>query len=389
MGFKVRSFYVVAGSEEFPTGNTDALRQSRSRLLLTKCAQLLIDCGCGWQLDSTRSTSTSDFTEIPTRYNDTTTYPGLFFTNTISGCKLFMAYFGANVRTYGIKNFSGNDLLKYFGSDYHGGVCISMIPEGSESVFGDPLTTTFIPDDATRIVGTYYSNSTSSSNKYAAAYNPTSGVYYKYWIGATPYCVITYVNHYSGDPPGFYVPIYAVGRIFGTLAHDETTTNAKYGVFCFRFMTGADEGWATLINCSATCFDSTLAVPGLGFSKTGTIKSYDTAGSFSNTSGAWINGNDYANYNVIFYVENKEQLSPAMFNISGSSRWRALSMAVVSSDLTTYGVSSGDGFKGYLDTDLFRAAYATRGQTFDNGAFICPENGNNLIIGWDSSNDAI
>ena len=50
-------------------------------------------------------------------------------------------------------------------------------------------------------------------------------------------------------------------------------------------------------------------------------------------------------------------------------------------DLTTYGIVPGDGFKGYLDTDLFRCALGTYGQTFDNGNFICADGTYNFLIG--------
>ena len=58
-----------------------------------------------------------------------------------------------------------------------------------------------------------------------------------------------------------------------------------------------------------------------------------------------------------------------------------------SADLTTYGVIPGDGFKGYLDTDLFRASVDHEvGRLYDNGNFIGVKS---MLLGWDHQNDPL
>ena len=395
MGMRWRSYYITAGSGtgQLPVGNTDALRQTRSEMLLTACGQLLLDCNVGWQVDTSKCSSLTDYVAIPTASGNKT-YPGLFFTNSISGCKLFMAYFGDEIHYNGIKDFSGNDLLKFYNYTYHGGICISIIPEDSQNTFGDPTTTTFIPSDATRICGTFYRRTFNYSTiNYAAAYNPTDGRNYVYWIGATPYTVIIYVNHYDGAVPGLYIPVYATGKIFGDLAHTYNSESQKYGTVCFRNLSGDDESWALPLFSSIANPIGTangIKVPGYSAFTTNTWSNLDTCGAFTNSSGGWINGNNGSNRSTILFTVGVEPIIKKAFDTTGgSTRWVPLAMMVLANDLSTYGVVSGDGFKGYLDTSLFRCAVATRGQTFNDNSFICLENEYSLLVGWDSSNPPI
>lgn len=400
MGFKFKKFYVVGGSSEFPTGTTYELRRARSELLLTKCGQALIDCNCGWQLDTSKSATLTSYMDIPNLNSTSYPYPALFFTNTISGCKLFMAYFGHDaINTYGIKDWGNNSLIKSYGVNWHTGLCISIIPEGSLSNFGnDPTQDSFMPTDATRICGTFYRNNISASSiKFAAACNPESDRYYSYFIGATPYCVLVYVNSYMNLVPSFYTPIYATGRIFDVLAHEsDNTVQAKYGTIMFRFMSGDYESYAWIIgnatNASSTAYNlyaaGSLYIPGFS-AITSSVYGSATCGSICKSDGTWLIGGDNSTKNVIFYTEGFNQLCSNMNNSSGNStRWVRIAMASVSSDIATNGIVSGDGFKGYLDTSLFRVGVASRKSFFDDGKFFCAENNTNLLIGLDPESES-
>lgn len=391
-GFKFKRFSVTAGDSDFPTGDTDALRRTRSETVVSKCAQALIDCHVGWILDITKSATISSYVDIPTR-TGSLNYPGLFLVNTISGCKLFMAYFNGSVQDYGIKDFSGNDVYSFHGSNYKfvGGLCMSMIPEGSTSTFGDPTTTTFIPLDATRIAGTawYY-----SSGCYPTAYNPTSGDICYWGIYATPYCIATTSTHRSsGETWTLACPIYAIGRIFGTLAHEEdNSVNSKYGFVYFRSETyGYPEGFYPTIKYNInSVFDisqsGSLYIPGCSIGADTYV-----GGCISASDGTWLNGTDWLTHNVSFYVEGLEQIAYGVFNRSGmDTRWVPIAMMTVTrSTSAPFDVFNGDGFKGYLDVDLFRCAKGTYTQLFDNGNFICVEDNLNLLFGWDLTNDTL
>lgn len=389
MGFRVNSFYVTGGSEEFPLGNTDALRRSRSEFLLTKLAKALIGCNCGWQLDTSKNATDTSYTDIPTR-SDSKSYPGLFFINTISGCKLFMAYFGDEIQYNGIKNFSGHDLVLYKGYDYHGGVCCSIIPADSSSVFGDPTTTNFIPEDATRICGTFYNYTFSSSYLYCAAYNPTEGYLYPYSICATPYVVAPYSTYRTDGVLPTFNPssqlIYATGRILGSVTHPETHSNARYGTYVIREGTNPYESYAWVMSTDISVYGETIKVPArsLSFSPYG---NYPSA-SISREDGTWILGSDSSSYNVIAMCPNVEELSSKVFSRTDTTktRWIPIYLIYCSTNIASTGVTNGDGVKGIIDTDLFRCGISNVRRTmFDNGKFIDLE-AQNLLTGWEPTN---
>lgn len=388
MVFRCKSCYVVAGSAEFPTGDTDALRRSRSETLLTKIAQTLISCDCGWQLDTSKNATDTSYVDIPCA-TGSKTYPGLFFINTISGCKLFMSYFGDYIQNYGIKDFSGGDLVLFNNNKYHGGVCTSIIPEGSSSTFGDPTTSTFIPSDATRICGTFYrTNFIFSSIKYAAACNPINNYYYKYWVFATPYTIGFYVNRKDGEQPDIATIIYTTGKLFSTVSHVESHRNAKYGTYMFRDQSGDDEGWATVLTSQITVLSETIQIPARSDNQSNPYTVHPSA-SVSRADGTWILGGNGSNYNTIARVEDVVHLSSKVFTASSSTtRWIPFSVVYIATNLTT-GIVSGDGFKGILDTELFRCGISSKGDTFDGGKFVCLESTKNILTGIDPQDQPV
>ena len=395
MGFRMQVAKVQAGSSAFPVGDTDALRLSRSQTLLTMCAQALIDCNVGWQLDTTKSATTTSYTDIPDK-SGTKNYPGLFFVNTISGCKLFLAYFGDNVYYYGIKDFGGDDVTPINGYKNHGGLCASMIPGESSQTFGDPTTTTFIPSHATRIYGTYNRDTANptGSDKYAAAYNPTNGWVFWYCMMATESVVCIYTSHWESGQGGWMAcPVYACGKIFGVISHPQTEPNAKYGVISFRNPPYNNyESWAGIPTRSFSPFDYSFSVPWSNTNSNGY-----TGGSFSRADGSWVNGSQVINgnwCNASYFTSDISLCDTSKtFTLSGSYRWASVGMTVntYGSQIATLGVTPGNGFKGYLDTALFRVTNTSAPQTLlDNGNFCCPEgNGSGWILGWDPSNPSI
>lgn len=404
MGFIQRRLDVVGGTAEFPTGTSYADRLFRSKTILTKAAEALIACNVGWQLDTNKSASTTDYANIPD-YSGTEPFPGLFLVNSISGCKLFMAYFGDNAVTNGIKDFSGNDIIPFNGYKYHCGLCMSMIPAGSSSVFGDPSTTTFIPSDATRVVGSYYSNQSSLSNpQFCAAYNPTNNAKYTYIILATAYCISVFTTHDDGGVAyNLAMPTYACGRIFGFISHEETQNNARYGTVIFRYSMGSfPEAWVAVCstNDSPVIYGSGINFP--WYSATYTHNpvngNYQTCGAISKADGTWVNGSGTISgyrYNVTLFTVNPWLLERTYTfeNSNTNIRWSPIGMMSVGNqnNISDIEISPGNCFKGLLDTELFRACNASvpRGSIFDNGKFIVPEDNVGWLIGWDPSNDPI
>lgn len=381
-GFTVRAFSVLAGSTEFPSGSGSTLCRQRSDILLTKSVECVLNANRGWVLDPRTPTVTS-YIEIPAM-NNGQSMPGLLLKNTESGCKMFMAYFGTEY-TYGIKNFNNNSNLRSNGSyAFQTGLIISIIPENSDNDFGEPSTESFVPDDATRLVGSAYGKSIST------AYKVTDGWGYVYSFGITPRCVFLYASHSTSgeftNPNSYlYVPIYAVGKILESVVHGEEASNALYGVINFRYEAAEYESWAgpyrqNILSVTA----NTITTIGMGNidSKTGLSENTDN---ISNIDGDWL-GNKYnTNYRIIHFAINPNILTFTQH--TGSIAWSALGVGVMTNDLTNYGITSTDCFKGIVDTDLFRAiANGTRGSLYCNNNFCCPEDNYGLIIGWDSSN---
>lgn len=398
MGFKFKRIDLVGGGDEFPTTDTSYTgRRARSVTIIKKIGQAILDCNCGWALDK-GAESVDDFTDVPSKASGET-YPGLFFKNTTSGCKLFVCYI-ANQVQYGMRDFGGTgaDLFQCnSGTDrFVSSLCMSIIPEGSTSEFGDVSLTTFLPADATRIIGT---DVTYESDGHYGGFGaePTAGWIYSYGIFVSPYAISVSCAKAQSNPGNLGIPSYCVGRIFGTLAHSSDNTNqAKYGVVTFRSkydIVTCAEGTYTPMTYIMNYYlgNSTINLSGItpfdgAFSN---YLGYDkTSCSFAKADGTWINGSDRTVFTTIFYPSDPTQLSGYVFNSTnnGKSRWVPYEVVVLSSDLDTYGVVPGDGFKGHLDTDLFRCAKGTYGQTFDNGNFICADGTYNFLIGWDSTN---
>jgi hypothetical protein len=398
MGFKFKRIDLVAGSSEFPTTDTSYTgRRARSIVIIQKIGQAILDCNCGWVLDG-GAESVLEFDDIPSKVSGET-YPGLFFKNTTSGCKLFVAYIANRVQN-GMRDFGGTgaDLFQCNSGTnrFVSSLCMSMIPEGSTSEFGSPYSTDFLPADATRIIGTdvTYSN----DNDYGGfGAEPTAGWIYSYGIFVSPYAIAVSCTKAQSNPGNLGIPSYCVGRIFGTLAHSSDNTNqAKYGVVTFRVKNNintSSEGTYSPMTYTISSYlgDNNMSLSGVNQSY-GSFSNYldwdKACCSFAKADGTWINGCDMTAFNTIYYPSNPVQLSGYVFNSTnnGKSRWVPYEVVVLSSDLDTYGIVPGDGFKGYLDTDLFRCAKGTYGQMFDNGNFICADGTYNFLIGWDSTN---
>lgn len=387
MGFKYRKFTLTGGSADFPTGNTDALMIQRSKTILSKVADCLLDSGCGWVLDTNRNQATTDYSDVPC-VSGSKVFPGLFFRNSISGCKLFIAYFGGSFDSdYVISEFGSVQNLYYISSTpaICGLVC-SIIPDGSNSEFGSSFDSSFLPQDATRLVGSCCYGTRTSSYAAAHAYNPESGINYTWGIWTNEYCF----GVGSARAASTSSPVYIAGRIFGTLAHDsDNAVNSKYGSVHFRAPGTSPEGWSGDVSVSTTLLGDTLKIPGAPIDS-GSINGAFVGGTITKASGAWVNG--FGNgYIVYFSASNPVLLATKLFNVLSSSAWVPLFMFVFSSSLTDYGIVSGDGFKGFLDATLFRCALGTRTTLFDNGKFIKVNDSqySELMLGWDPSNDPI
>jgi hypothetical protein len=383
MGFKYKKFTFIGGSETFPTGNTYELRLQRSKTILTSAAEALINTDTGWVLDTSRNATTTSYANVPCM-SGSNTFPGLFFVNTISGCKLFMAYFcGSYDASNIISNFGDNYNLYYISSTTAtSGLIISIIPANSTSQFGTSFDNSFLPQEATRLVGTCFNSSRTSSYSPAHGSSPSQGSKYTWGILATPYVVG--VGASMSD--SISSPVYVTGKIFGTLAHaEDNAINSEYGTVFFRMnATSNTEGWSGDIATGESYFGGTsIKPPGVLATENSFSLNY-VCGIFSKPDGTWVNGTNQNNYSVRLLTSNPFLLSNRVFSTNNNTWWQPLLMLVMTLDLSTYNVIPGNGFKGYLDTDLFRCGLGAWGTLFDNGNFIKANEGiySDLILGW-------
>lgn len=401
MGFKFKKIYVTGGDSDFQIGDTDALRRSRSETIISKCAQAIIDCNVGWVMDSTKSSTTTSFVDIPT-IGGNLVYPGLFLINNNSGCKLFIAYFaGKTDNTYSIKRYDNGNSLYGYGQKNYVGLCASIIPSGSASTFGDPTSDSFIPSDATRIISNvfYYEPNSSYFRTYGG--NPMSGYIYCWGLFVTDSTIAISSNKSTNGvvPDMRVVPAFVTGKIFGVLAHrEDKAINSKYGVVIFRdgvTQSDQNEGESPLYKTVISNIFGQSGAVYLPWSQMDSyIYDYPLA-SIAKADGTWMNNNSYSGSSLdqgVVYVADYGQLCGYMHagsgQINGSSRWVPFNVAALNQQMSdSFGIVQGDGYKGFLDTDLFRCARGLSGQMYAGGMFICLEDYYCMLIGWDSTNE--
>jgi hypothetical protein len=310
--------------------------------------------------------------------------PGLFFTN-INGCKLFLCV-TQTTGDYSIALDKSNYAVDFTTSDNQslGGTIMSIIPANSSSEFGQSFDSSFLPPDATLLRGTV--NVNIGGWWFTPACYATTGCGYSYGLFVDSYCIGISGSYTRDGSAGTLIPGFFIGRIIGTLAHDEQLVQARYGSISFSYSIYQTYDYEfrakPIIDESNNVFDRY----GYKFSASinhSTNSWYDNYGSITKADGTRLIGganNIRFMSNVVDILDSKVTSSVQ----SNSVRWVPYEIAVVTNDLSTYGIVQGDGFKGYLDTSLFRCGIVTLNQLYDNGNF-CGWN-NMLMIGWDSSN---
>ena len=372
-GFKFKRVDFTCGSEEFPAGSDSQSISTRSISIVKAIANSIVNMSTNWVFDeSMQCFSVDDIKSILD--SNGTMAPALFLENSITQCKLFISYFSE----YSIADSSNicvhHALLNSPGEWY--GLYMSIIPYSNTESNAFTINENhelIIPSSATRLIGTSMSDNTCGKSA-------VSSRIYSYGVYSTSSCIaISYATSTNGVP-SLKTPTYAIGKIIGNLAHsNDSSSYAQYGVVLFMLEAFETLSQSVLYGTSS-CFGN--SVVHLGDSSN--LFEY-MSGSICNISGDWV---DYSenNYCVKLYPSDIMQLSNKVNSTSNfKSRWVPYSITVVANDISANGVVPGDGFKGYLDTDLFRCAIGTYLQTYDNGSFICCDSYNNLI-GWDSSN---
>ena len=357
-------------------GRTDTVIE-RLNFVLSGIADAIINSGTGWALDTTLTPTLSSYRELTT-------------INSGSDCKAIVKFLvnnTANIRlalgycSTGSAVVPNDDVFKSSTSSYmklnglFASVCHTFdIWEGSDA--GNDV---ILPTNATR----WISNSVYDSNSSPTfvSENSSSGYVYTYNIilkGAQLVFLSRSSNWSSGLYRGF-----ALGEVFGNVAHPEDGYEGrKYGCFPLSELYSYE---STAPETSTSYYEPNI-----------------------NTESQYYYSSKYVNFlradeidkppvrfdtgNIVLYIRpcNTEQLSTTIASPEAGTggRWVPLQAYLSSSDPSLYGIVSGDGFKGYLDTDFIRCVTRntySKGQTFgDNAEFIYL--GGGIAVGWDSTN---
>ena len=352
-------------------GRSDTVLE-RVNYNLTGIVEAIVNSNTGWALDSDMGqTSSSWYYELTM----TSSYKAAvkFIVHSASHTRLAIGY--ASVNAIPTTTIPNEDKLKGSSTSYCNlnGLFVSTC---DTSVDFDISQTGKIslPEQATRWISSCLSTSATSSPGSFVNENQYTYTYNMIIRGGQIAFLFRSSNWTAGNYKGF-----AIGRLVGTLAHiSDDDSECDLGCILLNGLTGGEASSAntTLINTENSYYS---------ISSNNCFFRGDTA--FDKAVMSYI---DDSNTMVNVSISNTEQLGTDVANPEANTggRWCPLQVYVTSTDPSLYGIVSGDGFKGYLDTDFIRGvtkAVYSRGQTFGtNSEFLYL--GGGIAIGWDSTN---
>lgn len=366
-GWKWGQFIYQFGMKTTSEDNSQyALR--RSKEIVASFADYLIKSGEGWEFDPEFTKSADDFTTIGDgfTYNFGSICQFLKHENGTRLCARYCVRFRQIDKTLEMKISSYTNIT-------NAGLSISIIPSGSPNKWdlSDNCTTSsFIPTDATRFVG----NSNRSDNYgesvvyYDYSYSNKKTI--KYSFGVKGDSVFIALNGISANDDASKIDLCFAGKLFGVLSQSEDVGyHSKYGAFMSA--TSAEYARGSNIFNSQSNWNG----PYTTYFRS-TVDTLPPSGIDSNSQ------------SLKCFNSNAAAISSGVIdNIrTGKTLFGAIGFYIASIDPQTYGVTKGNGMKGYADTDVFRAVFPQfpYGTLFDGGRFIYL--GGGWAIGWDPSN---
>lgn len=380
-------------------GGTDVPLEatSRCRTIVKIIADMIISTNTGWGYDS--RTQGDTYLYIPSQ-DGNFQYAVKYLENSTSHAKLMITAFAmSDSNSYPQKNqypkianknyfnplnvgLSANfENSNYFPYPY--GVSMAMIPAGSSSTFPSELTfdytTRFIPNDAIPLVTETYFFASVGSKK-GIDLNAFGGIVnnsiLSYGLLVDSEFIFIFSGMSNTETRSQLYPKYALGKIFGTLAHSsDSTYTARYGALRFDNYNG------NTITMSKTLNNISHGFFGYDFQRTIHVDLTDRPQAFF-----FAADSTPILYNGCYDPLGVEIVTNAISNdiASGATRWCPIAVAVMYyPDLVGYYVVQGDGFKGYLDTSLFRCATCNRDNYYNNGDFVgLPSN---WLVAWDKT----
>lgn len=366
-------------------------RQERCIDIVKAIAEMITGSGTGWEYDE--RTPHETFIYVASR-NDQYQYPITYLVNSVSGAKMMItAMCGDDPQTYGAnycpKIGSVNYLYSQRAIQYltnlsysvgQVGISISMIPSGSTSNYPSELpndaTVKFIPNDALPLVSESYDSNTSWDNRWCALGCLEQNSILSYGILVDSEFVMIMSSYSNTAARSQLYPKFAIGKLIGTLANNaDDGYMSNYGAIVFENRISNQLTYNYEVNGSLRLFGYPIFRTR---SSDISDESYQYA-TFFGADGTLIKTK--CSYSPTSYQLLTSRLSND--ETSGHVRWCPFTVQVLDNSATEgYYVVPGDGFKGYLDTNLFRNAVCTKGNFYNNGQFVGMDN--NLIVAWDS-----
>lgn len=330
---------------------------AKTKAMLTSFSDALISIG--WALDE-RFSSTSDVHVLFS--SDAYCYCSIGLKNAL-GAKLMLAYscmgYSSYSKTVGdpVSNASGSHLL--------GGLMMSMIPPNSDDEF-EFGTTLSVPSTATRIVAMSHGTSYSSLNSLTANGGGEIGYAYHFLTKGN---VVIVVFRNTADDTQARARGFVVGEIFASLAHkDDSGCGCRFGAFELAGHSSSEQ---------TAAHNSGINVV-TGFGRTTHYSSEQSqAATFKRADGSHV-----PSMSVTF----SSDINAVAASLCCSARYVPLWMAESSNTPADTGVVPGDGFKGFISTDIIRMVDKStynKGQKMNGGEFI--HIGNGVCIAWDPS----
>ena len=380
-GYKSVSFSWQGGRTDTPV--------DRTKFVLNGICDAIISANVGWQLDTLTPTST-DFIQMPS--TNQTNFPNLI--------KVLKLEYNSHVYRLGVGylyrynalsssvHLKEQDCSNTKGTSsttssqngiFNGGLFFGFIKDGTfitdvtyGAVWdGNGLFTKWVPISSTR------------ASQDSAAYDNRDLYSYYIVLKNAQICIFFRSSSWTSASR---LKGYVVGEIFKETGHSSDLNTV--GIICLFTPTSAEYNADTnsvLINSpqGSTNFPATNDY----IWQNCAIKSDGTAltGDYLTT----VNPNVFLYRPYIAFDKTVVSNEVSSTITSPGGRWTPCYMAVFADDHDTYGVVPGDGFKGYVDTDLLRGVNPNYGygQQLDGGNFVYL--GGGFAIGWDPNNTVL
>lgn len=378
-GYKCVKFSWQGGRSDTPV--------DRVKFILNGVCDAIIGANVGWQLDTLTPTS-SDFLTMPS-------YGAPNFPNMVKVLKLEynshiyrlgIGYLYYRETTFPIKpsdticTKNGNEGCIQNGK-FNGGLYIGMIRDGT---FVTDATYNYVWDgNGVFLRWSPFSMSFQSGSATFASQNTVNSLYSFYFLLKNAQVVA--FERSSSWTNNCRLKGMVLGEIFKETGHASDTytmgccalnapgsSDSEIGELSNGYLINSTNGYG-LINISSSVYQGAQVIAADGTSYYGKY--------------APSNNTAYVSTVGLDTTVATDVISSVLTSPGG--RWTPVYMYINAADHDTYGVVPGDGFKGYIDTDLLRGVNPnySYGQQLQGGDFVYL--GGGFAIGWDADNEIL